>query len=124
MALRENQSIHIHKMVLITLKCFLLLLEYLYRIIILLILMFFFFCRNSGQQFRRGCRRCLSHSCFYLSRYFSFLCFFGICVSKYRHPMCSLCRSEHASTIILRTFLSARVMSCLRKKKLPFECCP
>lgn len=30
--------------------------------------------------------------------------------------MCSLCRSEHASTIILRTFLSARVMSCLRKK--------
>jgi hypothetical protein len=45
-------------------------------------------------------------------------------VSKYRHPMCSLCRSEHASTIILRTFLSARVMSCLRKKKLPFECCP
>jgi hypothetical protein len=43
MALRENQSIHIHKMVLITLKCFLLLLEYLYRIIILLILMFFFF---------------------------------------------------------------------------------
>lgn len=84
----------------------------------------FFFCRNSGQQFRRGCRRCLSHSCFYLSRYFSFLCFFGICVSKYRHPMCSLCRSEHASTIILRTFLSARVMSCLRKKKVTFWMLP
>lgn len=65
--------------------------------------------RNSGQQSLRACQRCLSPWCFCLSHCFSFLCFFGICVSKYQPLMFSLCRWEHiicaAEAKVLCTYL-------------------